>query len=456
MRGPKFRFALLVGTLLVAWWVYDVSTTYLFGERGLNFARYQHGVAVVGMAAIGGFLMVWAATGILAQVQRRRTGFESEVTDGYGTTFRMGDSPFPIALSKFLPELIAPPAWPGLSPLEGELMGFLNGYRHWPADLERADESLYLHAMRQWDAMRQLPGAGPLHRAAALAQALSKVYAFREVRTPAPWWNLTTRDQVRFQRRAREQGGMAAFVLSTMPSFALLGDNPDQNRDMRRALLVALRYQHEPQLLPTNAGPLAREVMDYLHRARRKAAELAGQSAHAAPTAAMLQLLKKTLADYAAGLVDDLNPVNPPTADNEAVLLNGGLVLMRQDAVMRRVTSLLPPELRDALNLWDFGGGPDHPAWPHIREALTGLGWMTSTWDDVRNPSGVFVFQLGEQRLERMTVVTPPPATRTKLLELYPTGVFQGLALAQLGADQLKTQFTHHASALTLRLQELG
>lgn len=461
LAGPKFRFALLIGSLVVAWWVYDVTSTYLLGERGLNFARYVHGVVAIGAAVAGGFMVVWAATAMLQRAERRRTGFESQVTDSFGTTFRMSGSPYPISLSKFLPELIAPPRWAGLTPLESELIGFLNGYRDWPADLDRGDETLYQHAMRLWDAMRKLPGAGPLHRVAALAQGLGKIYAFEEIRTPAPWWELGKRDSVRFRRRCREHGGMAAFVLSSMPSFAALGDAPADIRANQRALLTALRYQHAPNTMPTNAGPLARELVDYIHRARRAALQ-AGATAQAVPDADMLAKLKTLVADHAASFVDDVDLARDGAFPSgaEGVLMPNGAVLMRLESLMGRLAGLLPPEMRDALNLWDFGAGPAHPAWPHVRAALAQNGMLSLQWDDMQSASGTFTFMLafptGTQRVEHMVVLTPPAPLKAKLLEDHTTAVFNGLALVQTPTDQMKVEFTHHANAVGLRLAELG
>jgi hypothetical protein len=461
MAGPKFRFALLVGALVVAWWAYDVTSTYLLGERGLNFARYVNGVVAIAMAVAGGFMVVWAATAMLHRAERRRTGFESQVTDSFGTTFKMSGAPFPISLSKFLPELIAPPRWAGLSPLESELIGFLNGYRDWPADLDRGDETLYQHAMRLWDAMRRLPGAGPLHRAAALAQGLGKVYAFEEIRTPSPWWELGKRDSVRFRRRCREHGGMAAFILATMPGFAQLGDSPTQTRERQRALLTALRYHHAPNTLPTNAGPLARELMDYLHRARRGAAQ-AGTTAHTAPDANTLAQLKTIVTDHAASFVDDVLLASDGAfpSNAEAVLMPNGALLMRLESLMARLAGLLPPEMRDALNLWDFGAGPAHPAWPHVRTALVQAGTLTLQWDDMQSANGTFTFMLafatGTQRVEHMVVLTPPAPLKQKMLDQQAASVFTGLALVQTPPDQMKVEFTHHANAVGLRLAELG
>src|SRR5690606_3505101 len=103
-----------------------------------------------------------------------------------------------------------------LSTLEAELIGFLNGYRHWPFTLGQARPTLYEEAIARWEVMRALPGSGPLHRAAALASVLGKVVAYGEVRQHHPLKNFWRRDRVRFERRCREHGGLAAFVLSTL------------------------------------------------------------------------------------------------------------------------------------------------------------------------------------------------------------------------------------------------
>src|SRR5690606_16403681 len=92
-------------------------------------------------------------------------------------------APFKLSLPKFLPQLVAPPAWAGLTPLEAELFGFLNAYRHWPVDLNNPETSIYELAHARWQVMRHLPGAGPWHRAMALSKDLALIYAHKEIRT---------------------------------------------------------------------------------------------------------------------------------------------------------------------------------------------------------------------------------------------------------------------------------
>lgn len=421
MNGPKFRFTVVVSFLLICFWAYRLLENYLFGERGLNFERYGHGVLVIGGSALAGFALVWTAAKLMDWARHRKTGFEADVTDEYGTQFKMRGSDgnpesFKLSLSKFLPQVFAAPTWwPGVHPLEAELMGFLNGFRHWPYDLDKQDRSLYDHAMAQWEAMRQLPGAQAIHRIAALAQDLGKVYAYKEVRTHYPWHEFWRRDRVRFERRCREHGGLAGFVLSTLHGFRTLGfdaPNPtEENRRLRRALLTAMKHRHDPMSLPVNSDPLARETVDFLHRAAAKARELYGQTAaHIEPTPEALADVERQLKEYLPALSDDLVVTTDPSQpDTEAVYFGNGRLAVRHDVLMSRLAQLLSPTQREMLQLWESGGGINHPAWHHLQKAMTNAHLLVDRWDDVPAAQGVFTLRLGSHVFGPVGVVTFSP-----------------------------------------------
>jgi hypothetical protein len=391
MSGPKFRFTIVIGLFLVAWWIYEMVTTYLLGERGLNFDVYGHGVVVIGAGTLGGFLLVWLAVKVAAWSRSVTTGFESQVVDEYGTAFRMGEgSGYSISLSKFLPEVIAPPAWPGLSPLEAELIGFLNGYRHWPFNLGHAHPTLYEEALARWDIMRALPGSGPLQRAAALASVLSKVVAYHEVRTHHPLKQFWKRDRIRFERRCREHGGLAAFVLSTLPSFRALSHGSDEARAGRRSLATALRYYDTPGGLPVNTDALTKELANALQRLVSKRRNSGSTTP---PGPAEEALLRQHVRTLLPTLVEEWQRDAVPTETTDAVPLPGGRMLVRAAAILGTMGAKLPVELREQFDLWESSGSVEHPAWPIVLASLKELHFA-SPWDDLTPLAASF--KLGE------------------------------------------------------------
>jgi hypothetical protein len=392
MSGPKFRFTLVIGLLLVAWWAFEVINTYLLGERGLNFARYGHGVLIIGGAALCGFLLVWLTVQVAAWSRRSKTGFEAEMVDEYGTLFRMGEgNNYAISLSKFLPDQIAPPAWPGISPLETELLGFLNGYRHWPFELGQPHPSLYDEALARWEIMKTLPGTGPLHRAAALASVLGRVAAIQEVRIRYPLSQFWKRDRIRFERRCRDHGGLAAFVLSTLPGFRHLGSNSDENRRERRALTTALKFYDDLRGLPLNADPLAKELAGLLQRLISKRRG----GTHAAPPGPVEEAaLKQQIRNFLPTLVEEWQTDAVPTDTTEAVPLPGGRLLVRAESIITALGPKLPVELRERLNLWESVGSNTHPAWPMVLRGLEELRFATR-WDDLTPLDALF--RLGDR-----------------------------------------------------------
>ncbi|PIZ30657.1 MAG: hypothetical protein COY40_04070 [Alphaproteobacteria bacterium CG_4_10_14_0_8_um_filter_53_9] len=448
MNGPKARFAMVVGFLVIAFWLYLVVSTYLFGERGLNFIRYGQGVATLAAAAFGGFLLVWLGLkGIEWSVNRQKTGFEGAYTDEYGTVFKMTDAagkpvPFALSLSKFLPLLVAPPThWPGLHPLEAELIGFLNGFRHWPYDLKRQDLSLHAHSMALWDAVRQMEGTTWLHRVAALAQDLGKTYAYQEKRETYPlssWWK---KDKVRFERRTLEHGGMAATILATMPSFRHLSDNPEDNTRLRRVLLTALKHSQNPLSLPTNADPQSREIIDVLHRALTHIRKTRGEQAPLRADDDLKRELTKHIASYLPALLDEMKlGSNPSQPDTEGVRLDETTAAVRQRALLGQIAQLLTPSLREHLNLWESGGGADHPAWPILASILSELSVLLPEWGGVPSYNGTVQMVFGDTTWPHACVLRFNPQTFPTVvqrLQDYPIlkeGVFALADKRQLAA----------------------
>ncbi|HEX2859147.1 MAG TPA: hypothetical protein VHP58_03000 [Alphaproteobacteria bacterium] len=380
MSGPKFRFTIVVGLLLVVWWAFEVVNTYLVGEHGLNFTRYSNGVMVIGAATLGGFALVWLAVQIAAWSRGVATGFEPEVVDEYGTTFKMGEGAgYSVSLSKFLPEIIAPPVWPGLSALEAELIGFLNGYRHWPYNLGHTHPTLYEEALARWEIMRSLPGSGPLQRASALASVLSKVVAYSEVRNHHPLRQFWKRDRVRFERRCREHGGLAAFVLSTLPAFRALSNGDAEAQRARRAMTTALRYYDVPGGLPVNVDATTRDLSNALQRLVSKRRSTGTTTP---PGPAEEALLRQNIRTLLPTLLDEWQRDVITTDTTDAVPLPGGRLLVRVAAILGTLGSKLPVELREQFDLWENTGSIEHPTWPTVLASLEALHFV-APWDDL-------------------------------------------------------------------------
>lgn len=391
MYDPKFRFTIIVAILVTCYWVFDVANNYLFGEKGLNFDHYILGTITVGGAVIGGFIFVWICTKFITFQQFRKTGFEAAFEDESGTAFN-----FRLSLSKFLPEIIARPPLEGdLSPLEAELLGFLNGYNTWPYDLNNPEKSLRQHALEQWWAMKHLDGAGPMHRAAALAQDLGKVYAYQEKRKIYPLGQFWKRDDVSYQRRCSEHGGLSAFILSTMTSFKKLGKDEHTNQRDRRALLTAIRYCKDPTNMPANCDPMAREIYEYLNRAGLKAKAASGVDLSAFnPTDEEKAAFTKEIKEFMQAAIRDL-AVNPSDISerSDGVYIGNGVILARMSRLTARFAAMLTPNSRTAFNLWEIHEGK-HPSWPLLLEILEKQKVLTKTWEDVTSDTGLFDFKI--------------------------------------------------------------
>jgi hypothetical protein len=405
---PRYRALLVISLLVMFLWAGHVIWTVLLGT-GLDTATYIQGVLLLSGAAATGYLVVWGAYALGNLRNNLKTGFEPGETDEFGTAFEMvgadGKSqPFKLSLSKFLPQMVAPPSWPGLHPLEAELLGFLQGYRHWPVDLAaqnakgeashgREFTSLYEQAVARWQVMRHLPGTNAIHRIMALSKDLAMVHAYREVRTTYPLKEFWKRDQVKFVARCQVHGGLGAFVLSTFPAFRAM-KGTDEGDAAQRALLVAMRYHATPNLLPLNGGTLARELVDYLWRADGQLKQLDVRELDQV-TPDQLDDLKQNIQDEWLGLLSDLEPMGAFAAEVACIKLADGSVWVRQDVLLAELAKLLKPALRQSLGLWDTTAQLQHPAWPHIVNILLEAGFIANSHDGQAAANGCFTLMMG-------------------------------------------------------------
>lgn len=413
MSSPKVRFALMVAILVVVWWAYAMVSTYLLGERGLNFARYAHGVAVIGSATAFGFLLVWAAVLLL-----RRHGHDTDAS---------------------LPHLIATPRWPNLHPLEAELIGFLNGYRHWPASASGSSDSLYDHALRRWDVVRARPGATPLQRIAALAMALKNIPHLQEVRLSPSLLDVGRRDTVRFQPVSSPPSDAAFRLLAGLPSYSLLHKGSEDSTHALADLLAP-----HPHL----DHPLTRELADILVDAEH---HLPHADAPEALHPDDISLLAE--AAQSPRLFDGLVFQPHPVAGTSAVLLEDGHVLLGVSTLLQQLAPLLPDALRSRLKL-TYDGGTHHPAWPLVRNTLADAGVVVLDWDGTQaNSRGTFMVRLNNHALGPFAMVVPDNEVATRLKHDHAANMYRGLVAVEDSGDVLRQQLGQRAAALDERLK---
>ncbi|TKW60925.1 MAG: hypothetical protein DI628_08550 [Blastochloris viridis] len=431
--GPRGRAVLVMSLLMMFLWAAHVVWSVLLGT-GLDTHRYAGSVLLLAGGALAGFVLVWAAT-LLGDMRRNlSTGFEAGVTDEFGTEFQMATpdgkstTPFKMSLTKFLPQLVAPPDWPGLHPLEAELIGFLQGYRHWPVNLNAQNKrheaspgrefaSLYELAVARWQVMRQIPGATHWHRIAALSKDLALVHAFVEKRSSAPLSHFWKRDSVKFTQRCQAHGGITAFLLSTFPAFRAMKGTAE-GEELQRTLLIALRYHATPHQLPLNSTPLAREIVDYLWRADAQLQQLDVRELDQMD-AEQLDELRTNMASQWPALLNELEPASSLDSGTTCLKLADGSVWLKQEALLHVLAPLLKPTLRQTLGLWDTSGGLQHPAWPHLANQLQEAGFIAREHDGQNASNGCFTLLIHTHMWGPVLKLTPDAGRHTAVLKRW-------------------------------------
>jgi hypothetical protein len=456
MYDPRFRFLMVVLLISFAVWAYILVSDYLIGPRGLNVERYIHGVFIVSAAVLGGFLFVWLSVRFMNLRENRKTGFEATNEDETGTVFNLK-----LSLTKFLPELVAPPPPDDITPLESELIGFLNSLGTWPYDLARPDQTLRDHALLQWEAMRQLAGAGPMHRAAALAQDLGKVYAYKEERRLPEPWEFWKQDKVKYSLRCHEHGSMAAFILSSMPSFRpeTEGKSPQeqqQDQRQRRALLTAIRYAKEPSKMPENCDPLAREIYDFLNKAHLKAREMAGDQPHAVdPTPEDMAALEEETQACLLNVLLDMD-FDPGKAGNRAdgLYLTKNQLAVRRKSLVQKLLQMLSPQVRSAFQLWDLETSIERLEEP-LPRILKNLGLLTETWQEEEAEEGLFHFTVNNHVFPQCFLLTLDTRFEDLLKRLEAQPKAPGIIDIQQSPENRLAAATQKAQAMEDQLTEI-
>ena len=389
MYGPKFRLTLIIYVLGIFITLVQILFTFFFGEEGLDLKQYFQGVASVSSSALGGFILAWLSVKFLEHQRRfTRHDFAEIYQDDTGTGFS-----FPVSLSKYVPDQTAPPFDKSLHPLESELFGFLNGFRNWPGDVDAIHgPSLYKKSATRWHTVKNMPDTTHVHRIAALAQSIGKVYAYTEHRKPERLTRFWKQDSISFSRRCLEHGGLSAFILSTMPSFLKLSSKE------QRALLTALRYQDDPQRMPINCDPLSHNIYETLHTANT-AKNAAGEKDDSiiAPTDHEHELFTQELNSFFTSVVKDLE-LNPSeiNAQSDGVYLGNGRMILRFSRFTEHLAPLLAPQVRTALHLWQLEARP-HAAWPFLVEALRGMSVLNNEWEGTKSEEGWFNMNINQE-----------------------------------------------------------
>lgn len=394
MYDPKFRMAILICLIVFFYTVIQLVLAIINPESTFSVKPYLWGSFLIGGASFGGFIFIW---GCVKYITFERSKAE-KMTDGTlfdetGTGFNM-----PVHLNKFIPDIIAAPTLANAHPLEEELIGFLNGFRHWPTDLEdRNKPDLATASMQMWEAVQRVPHVDFPHRIAALASDLSKIYLFKESRKLYPIWMFWRPASVSFKKRCDEHAGYSTFILTTMPSFNKL------ERSVKQAILTAVRYKDTPTFMPTNASDLTKEIYEALHQAEA-IIQNDNERSHA-PTDAEKSSLHKEVADYLQSTIKALGiETTVVTSHTHAIYLGDGKLAFRLESFIQALLPSMSPVLRSAFKLWQYNGG-SHPANPHFVQAFYNMGALVDKYNDIEARTGIFNLKIAGFPFERMVII---------------------------------------------------
>ena len=445
MYDPKFRMALLISIAVTLFTVINVILEYVIGDANFRLDEYLVKVTSVGGAITGGFIFVLVCTKFITFEKFRKTGFEPTFRDETGTGFN-----FPVSLSKYLPDIIAPPHEGKLHEVEADLLGFLNAYRTWPYDITGQDQdSLYKHAHKQWVAMRRLPDTTPYHYIAALAQDLGKAYAYTEKRKHFPLLEFWKQDKVVYTRRCVEHGGLSAFILGTLESFMRL---PERTR---RAILIAVRYRDNPVYIPANCDPLAMDIYEALHMAAEQVRKAEGVEAQGEAKQEDVDALEKETRAFFNSIIREME-VNPAglSSKSDGVYLGDGILVLKMSKAAQAFAGTLTPELRRRFNMWQLAGKP-HPCWPAFISVFKRMEILLEEFQNARTNNGLFDLQVDNQHLANAVVLKIDLINHTELrnsLDALPK--FSGIVQVVQDEEALREEILTSAKKMDALLQE--
>jgi hypothetical protein len=457
---------LVVSLLTCLIWGVNVVLQYSFAP-GVDAAQHVRGMILVGGATLLGFMVLWLVAFSIRLGERKKNEFDAAPNDDYGTVFTMLNAegkevPFGMALSKFIPEITVLQGGGQLHPLELEIFGFLEHFKRWPAGkMAKPGVSLYEQAVARWQVVRQLPDNSVWHRVAALAFDFPMIAAYREKHYEPPLWAFWQPSTTKIMPHSDPKPGMGALISSCFPTFKAMSKSADL-AVVQRSLLTALRYAETPEQLPINAGPLAREIVEMLWRANAQLLQVDASHLDAL-TPELAQDLRRSVTQFWPVVLQEITPQAELKASTTVLKLQDGTVWLRLDRLLQELVPLLPPALRQSLQLWDVPAHASqavgHPAWAQLGPALFDLGLMANEYAEHAAANGVFYLSLSEEHVPpalfgpAVLLQGSPSLSLPALWESLPA--HPGLAEVVLDAAQLRQHTQHQAAQIDARLAEL-
>ncbi len=240
-----------------------------------------------------------------------------------------------------------------LSPLTEKIVACFAASPDHPASLQdhlNIPGGLMMHTTRTIEAMAKLVQARPdderkLFLLMALCHDIGKLFSYG--RLEKQWID-----------RRLPHDRLSALMVASIPEFYT-----ELSRTHREALLLALRYYHNPEELPTMAPPLSYTLLEVMHKADAIAyeeeKELGQKQVEAVKPylweALCLALLQLNINRYQGGYPEGFT--------------SGEIVFVLEHALRERTLDQLPQELQEKLPI-RRPSGRLHPAWPFLVEVL--------------------------------------------------------------------------------------
>lgn len=179
----------------------------------------------------------------------------------------------------------------------------------------------------------------------ALCHDLGKLFAYQKVNTH--WID-----------RRLPHDRISALMVASLPEMYT-----ELSSTHRESLILALRYYHNPEELPTMAPPLSYTLLEVMHKADAIAYEQEKQLSHQ-----QVEAVKPYLWAAFCRAAPQLN-INRYRGGYPEGFTSGTIVSVLEHALRERTLDQLPQELQQQLPL-RRPSGKLHPAWPFLVEVL--------------------------------------------------------------------------------------
>jgi hypothetical protein len=261
-----------------------------------------------------------------------------------------------------------------LSPLVEKMISCFAAYPDHPASLQdhlNVPGGLIEHTARTVGAMARLVDGYPedernLFYMMALAHDLGKLFAYE--RQGGQWAD-----------RRLPHDRISALMVAGLPELYT-----DLSPTHREALLLALRYYHNPEELPTTAPPLGYTLLETMHKADAMAYEQEKDLARQ-----QVEGIKPYLWEAFLSAIPQLN-INRHRGGYPEGFTSGEAVFVLEHALREKTLDHLPPELQQKLPI-RRPSGRVHPAWPLLVEVLKEKEILLEKVQDRKaNPSSLF------------------------------------------------------------------